>query len=155
MSVHIVASKTDSWQLQFTNARPRARYEHVLCTSIRSCKSKYLFLIPTRTYIKPSVCTFWYSDIINFVYWCHHLGVWSSHSHAHLLTWKIEASTRLVLFSDPTTHARKGSGDIGADSWFCKLSNHMIITPCAHAQQGVKQSVVALLLSKKSPLFKI
>ena len=24
-------------------------------------------------------------------------------------------------------HARKGSGDIGADSWFCKLSNHVII----------------------------
>ena len=23
--------------------------------------------------------------------------------------------------------ARKGSGDIGADSWFCKLSNHVII----------------------------
>ena len=24
-------------------------------------------------------------------------------------------------------HARKGSGDIGADSWFCKLSNHVTI----------------------------
>ncbi len=23
--------------------------------------------------------------------------------------------------------ARKGSGDIGADSWFCKLSNHVIV----------------------------
>ena len=29
----------------------------------------------------------------------------------------------LVSFPDPTTHVRKGSGDIGADSWFCKLSN--------------------------------
>ena len=29
----------------------------------------------------------------------------------------------LVLFPDPTTHARKGLRDIGADSWFCKLSN--------------------------------
>ena len=33
----------------------------------------------------------------------------------------------LVSFPDPTTHTRKGSGDIGADSWFCKLSNHVII----------------------------
>ena len=33
----------------------------------------------------------------------------------------------LVSFLDPTTHTRKGSGDIGADSWFCKLSNHVII----------------------------
>ena len=32
----------------------------------------------------------------------------------------------LVSFPDPTTHVRKGSGDIGADSWFCKLSNHVI-----------------------------
>ena len=27
----------------------------------------------------------------------------------------------------PTTHARKGSGDIGTDSWFCKLSSHVIL----------------------------
>ena len=33
----------------------------------------------------------------------------------------------IVSFPDSTTHARKGSGDIGADSWFCKLSNHVII----------------------------
>ena len=26
--------------------------------------------------------------------------------------------------------ARKGSGDIGADSWFCKLSNHVIVCIC-------------------------
>ena len=32
----------------------------------------------------------------------------------------------LVSFPDPTTHVRKGSGDIGTDSWFCKLSNHVI-----------------------------
>ena len=36
-------------------------------------------------------------------------------------------SRTLVSFPDPTTHARKESGDIGADSWFCKLSNHVII----------------------------
>ena len=30
---------------------------------------------------------------------------------------------QLVSFPDPTTHAREGFGDIGADSWFCKLSN--------------------------------
>ena len=24
-------------------------------------------------------------------------------------------------------HTRKGSGDIGTESWFCKLSNHVII----------------------------
>ena len=28
---------------------------------------------------------------------------------------------------DPTPKRRKGSGDIGTDSWFCKLSNHVII----------------------------
>ena len=33
----------------------------------------------------------------------------------------------IVSFPDPTMHARKGFGDIGADSWFCKLSNHVII----------------------------
>ena len=33
----------------------------------------------------------------------------------------------VVLFPDPTMHARKGSGDIGTNSWFCKLSNHVII----------------------------
>ena len=33
----------------------------------------------------------------------------------------------LVSFPDPTTHARKGPGDISADSWFCKLSNHVMI----------------------------
>ena len=37
------------------------------------------------------------------------------------------SSHLLVLFPDPITHARKGSGDIGADSWFCKLSNRVII----------------------------
>ena len=34
----------------------------------------------------------------------------------------------LVSFPDPTTHARKESGDIGAVPWFCKLSNH--VTTC-------------------------
>ena len=29
---------------------------------------------------------------------------------------------------------RKGSGDIGADSWFCKLSNHVISFLLAHVQ---------------------
>ena len=38
----------------------------------------------------------------------------------------------LVSFPDPTTHVRKGSGDIGADSWFCKLSNHVIFFFCIH-----------------------
>ena len=38
-----------------------------------------------------------------------------------------EGGREVVSFPDPTTHARKGSGDIGADSWFCKLSNHVII----------------------------
>ena len=33
----------------------------------------------------------------------------------------------VVSFPDPTTHAREGSGDIGADSWFCKLSSHVIV----------------------------
>ena len=44
-----------------------------------------------------------------------------------IMTCPLWTSQRLVSFSDPTTHARKGSGDIGADSWFCKLSNHVII----------------------------
>ena len=33
----------------------------------------------------------------------------------------------LVSFPDSTTHVRKGSGNIGAESWFCKLSSHVII----------------------------
>ena len=33
----------------------------------------------------------------------------------------------LVSFPDPIMHARGKSGDIGAVSWFCKLSNHVII----------------------------
>ena len=33
----------------------------------------------------------------------------------------------LVCKNDPTPRRRKGSGNIGADSWFCKLSNHVII----------------------------
>jgi hypothetical protein len=32
----------------------------------------------------------------------------------------------LVSFPDPTTHTRKGSEDIGADSWFCKLTESAI-----------------------------
>ena len=31
------------------------------------------------------------------------------------------------LVPRPHPQRRKGSGDIGADSWFCKLSNHVII----------------------------
>ena len=33
--------------------------------------------------------------------------------------------TSYTSYRDPTTHVRKG--DIGADSWFCKLSSHVII----------------------------
>ena len=33
----------------------------------------------------------------------------------------------VVSFPAPTTHARKGSGDIGANSWFYNLSYHVII----------------------------
>ena len=57
-------------------------------------------------------------------------------AHTHTRTYEREhqvepqklctMSTSLV----PRPHharARKGSGDIGADSWFCKLSNHVII----------------------------
>ena len=33
----------------------------------------------------------------------------------------------IVSFPAPIMHARKGSGDIGTNSWFCKLSNHVII----------------------------
>ena len=33
----------------------------------------------------------------------------------------------LVSSPDPTTHAKEGFGDIGADSLLCKLSNHMTI----------------------------
>ena len=41
--------------------------------------------------------------------------------HNSFVSWSV------ILFPDPTTHARKASGDIGSDSWFCKLSNHVII----------------------------
>ena len=37
------------------------------------------------------------------------------------------ASINLVTCPDPTPKRRKGSGDIGADCCFCKLSNHVII----------------------------
>ena len=49
-------------------------------------------------------------------------------NHIHTI-WGCETQLGLyvVSFPDPTTHARNGSGDIGADSWFCKLSNHVII----------------------------
>ena len=33
--------------------------------------------------------------------------------------------TLLVSFPDHTTPTRKGSGDIGAGSWFCKLGNRL------------------------------
>ena len=50
------------------------------------------------------------------------------------LLWHVLVSTAsllvvcsvLVLFPDSTMHVKKGSGDIGTDSWFCKLSNHVI-----------------------------
>ena len=39
----------------------------------------------------------------------------------------VAARSGLVSSPDPTPKRRKGSGDIGADSWFCKLSSHVII----------------------------
>ena len=48
--------------------------------------------------------------------------------HVFIMLLASDYTMHLVSFPDPTTHARrKGSGDIGADSWFCKLSNHAII----------------------------
>ena len=43
-----------------------------------------------------------------------------------------EACHDVVSFPDPTTRVRKGSGDIWADSWFCKLSNHVTRFVLAH-----------------------
>ena len=46
--------------------------------------------------------------------------------YEHVMMGKLPCNPSLV----PRPHharARKGSGDIGADSWFCKLSNHVII----------------------------
>ena len=57
----------------------------------------------------------------DFTYLYCHMAVLSTVNRAR------GACNQLVSFPDPTTHARKGSGDIGADSWFCKLSNHVII----------------------------
>ena len=42
-----------------------------------------------------------------------------------------------LQFPDPTMHARKGSGNISADPWFCKRSNHMIIFVFAHMQSHI------------------
>ena len=39
---------------------------------------------------------------------------------------KREGQQVLVSCPDPTLKRRKESGDIGTDSWFCKLSNHVI-----------------------------
>ena len=55
--------------------------------------------------------------------WPHLLIKGSSHS----MKLKYLPTSTLVSFPDSTTHARRGSGDIGADYWFCKLSNHVII----------------------------
>ncbi len=48
-------------------------------------------------------------------------------------------SSRLGVYSHtppPRTFIWKGSGDVGADSWFCKLSKHVIIciglSTCGH-----------------------
>ena len=38
---------------------------------------------------------------------------------------KLMHSQHAVYFPDPIPHTRKGFGDIGAGSWFCKLSNHV------------------------------
>ena len=49
-----------------------------------------------------------------------------------------QATIEIVSFPDPTMHVRKGSGDIGADIWFCKLSSHVIVciglywSTCSH-----------------------
>ena len=40
----------------------------------------------------------------------------------------------IVSFPDPTTHARKGSGDIGTDSWFYKFSNNVHRFLLVHVQ---------------------
>ena len=38
------------------------------------------------------------------------------------LVWSAwDSGLSIVSFPDPTTHARKGSGDTDADSWLCKL----------------------------------
>ena len=48
----------------------------------------------------------------------------------------------LVSFPDPTTYARKGSEDVGADSWFRKLSDYASMLQCpeilsSHAWWGL------------------
>ena len=60
-------------------------------------------------------------------------SVWSELStqsllaYVHIVFIKLCTNMSQVSFPDPTTHARKGSGDIRADSWFCKLNNHVTI----------------------------
>ena len=60
-------------------------------------------------------------------------SVWSELSTQRLIAYgpmifiKLCISLSRVSFPDLTTHARKGSGDIQADSWFCKLNNHVTI----------------------------
>ena len=48
-------------------------------------------------------------------------------------------------FLDPTMHTRKGCGDIGNDSWFYKLRNHVTICidcigTCAGCHENVSKT---------------
>ena len=58
----------------------------------------------------------------------------------------------------PEPKRRKGSGYIGADSWFCKLSNHVIIcislyrSTCGHVmvRKTKKWSAMSPTLSQRA-----
>ena len=56
----------------------------------------------------------------------------------------------LVSSPDPTPKRREGSGDIGADSWFCKLSNHVII--CIGLYWSTCSHVMVRTTKKRPPM---
>ena len=56
----------------------------------------------------------------------------------------------VVSSPDPTPKRRKGSGDIGADSWFCKLSNHVII--CIGLYWSTCSHVMVRTTKKRPPM---
>ena len=56
----------------------------------------------------------------------------------------------VVSSPDPTPKGRKGSGDIGADSWFCKLSNHVII--CIGLYWSTCSHVMVRTTKKRPPM---
>lgn len=60
-----------------------------------------------------------------------------------LSKYKVNAHLCIIaLLSAPTSHVRKGSGDIVTDSWFCKLTNYVIFfLALEHTMSGTQEQM--------------